>query len=112
MPHNDKEIVLYITSDLNVYFNFTNPSLAWKIGNIQDDDINGIVRKAVEEDIPALILSKTITIKQLINKYGNVNSDRVFSLDDYKMYLLNNYLDEQYNNQKELDVLINNFDKD
>lgn len=106
VPHNDKEIVLYITSDLNVYFNFTNPASAWKIGNIQDDEIDDIVRKAVEEDIPALMLAKTVTIKQLVNKYGDTSSDKVFSLDDYKMYLLNNYLDEKYNNQKKLDVIL------
>ena len=106
VPHNDKEIVLYITSDLNVYFNFTNPSSAWKIGNIQDDEIDDIVRKAVEEDIPALMLAKTIKIKDLVKKYGDNNSDKVFSLDDYKMYLLNNFLDEKYNNQKETEGLL------
>lgn len=111
LPHNDKKIVLYITSDLNVYFNFTNPSLAWKIGNIQDDEIDDIVRKAVEEDILALIISKTITIKKLIEKYGNANSDRVFSLDDYKMYLLNNYLDDEYNSPKEIDALVKKLTK-
>ena len=105
LPHNDKEIVLYITSDLNIYFNFTNPSLAWKIGNIKDDDIDDIVRKTVEEEIPALMLSKTIAIKDLIKKYGDTNSDRVFSIEDYKMYLLNNYLNEKYNNPKELEKL-------
>ncbi len=107
LPHNDKEIVLYITSDLNVYFNFTNPSPAWKIGNIKDDKIDDIVRKTVEEDIPALTLAKTISIKELIKRYGKDNSDRVFSIDDYKMYLLNNYLDEKYNIQKELETLAN-----
>ena len=106
VPHNDKEIVLYITSDLNIYFNFTNPSPAWKIGNIQDGEIDDLVRKAVEEDIPALTLTKTIKIKELIRKYGDINSDKVFSLDDYKMYLLNNFLDEKYNNQKEIDGLL------
>ena len=106
VPHNDEDIVIYITSDMNVYFNFTNPSSAWKIGNIKDDEIDDIVRRIVEEDIPALMLAKTISIKQLISRYGNTDSDRVFSIDDYKMYLLNNYLDEKYNNPKELETLI------
>ena len=44
--------------------------------------------------------------KELIKKYGDINSDKVFSLDDYKMYLLNNFLDEKYNNQKEIDGLL------
>lgn len=102
LPHNNKEIVLYITSDLNIYFNFTNPSPAWKIGNIKDDEIDDIVRKVVEEDISAIMFSKTITLKELVKRYGNIDSNRVFSVDDYKMYLLNNYLDEKYNVPKEL----------
>ena len=106
VPHNDEDIVIYITSDMNVYFNFTNPSPTWKIGNIKDDDIDDIVRRIVEEDIPALMLAKTISIKELISIYGNTDSDRVFSIDDYKMYLLNNYLDEKYNNPKELETII------
>ena len=105
LPHNESEIVLYVTADLNVYYNFTSPSPAWRIGNMRDDDIDLIVRKAVMEDIPALTLSKAISIGELARRYGDMHSDRVFSLDDYKMYLLNNYLDETYNCEKELDAL-------
>ena len=112
VSHNKKEIVLYITSDLNVYFNFTNPSPAWKIGNIKDDDIDDIIRKTVEEDISALLLAKSIKIKDLVKLYGDPESDKVFSLEDYKMYLLNNYLDEKYNNPKELNALLKKLTKE
>ena len=112
VPHNDNEIVINITSDLNIYFNFTNPSPVWKIGNIEDDDIDIIIRRTVEEDIPALLLARSIKIKDLVKLYGNPKSDKVFSLDDYKMYLLNNYLDEKYNNPKELDALLKKLAKE
>ena len=105
LPHNENEIVLYVTADLNVYYNFTNPSPAWKIGNVRDDDIDFVVRRAVAEDIPALTLAKTISIGELARRYGDMHSDKVFDLEDYKMYLLNNYLDEKYNCGKELDAL-------
>lgn len=95
LPHNEKDITLYITSDLNVYFNFTNPSPAWRIGNIEQDGIDAIAEKTLNEDILALKLAKTMPIKELVRKYGDPNSDKVFSLDDYKMYLLNNYLNER-----------------
>ena len=106
VPSNDKEIVLNITSDLNVYFNFTHIAPAWKIANIEEDEIDDIVRKVVEEDVPALMLAKTITIKQLVEQYGDAHSNKVFSIDDYKMYLLNKYLDEKYNNQAVLNNII------
>lgn len=99
VPHNDKEIVINVTSDFNIYFNFTNPSKAWLIGNYKFDKIDDLVQRIVEEDIPALIYAKTIKICELVEKYGNKSSTRVFSLDDYKMYLLNNYLEELTNNK-------------
>ena len=96
LPINDKEIVLNVTSDLNVYFNFTNPSPAWKIGNIKEDNIEDLVRKIVEGEMPATKLAKSIKVKELVKKYGDPSSNKVFSIDDYKMYLLNNYLDEVF----------------
>ena len=59
-----------------------------------------------------MMLAKTIKIKDLVKKYGDNNSDKVFSLDDYKMYLLNNFLDEKYYNQKEIDGLLKKLMKD
>ena len=94
VPHNEGDIVIYITSDLNIYFNFTNPSKSWKIGNILTENIEDIVNKIINEDIPALNIARKIKIKDLVKKYGDFTSNKVFSLDDYKMYLLNNYLAE------------------
>ncbi|MDI9510598.1 MAG: radical SAM protein [Bacillota bacterium] len=99
IPKYKDEIVIYITSDLNVYFNFTNPSAAWQIGNIEDDDISEIVRKIVAGDVPALKFARSILLSELVKLYGDPNSDKVFSLEDYKMYLLNNYVDDKYNSK-------------
>ncbi|MGI6734855.1 MAG: radical SAM protein [Bacilli bacterium] len=97
VPTNNKEVILYITSDLNIYFNFTNPSPAWKIGNIKHN-INELLGKVINEDVPALKTARTIAIGELVKLYGDLNSNKVFALYDYKMYLLNNYLDEKYKN--------------
>ena len=94
VPHNKDEITLNITSDFNVYFNFTNPSPAWCLGNLKDDSIDDIVRRAAEENVPALALAKTMSLDKLVSKYGDPASNKVFSLEDYKMYLLNRCLDK------------------
>lgn len=105
LPHNKGDITLNVTSDFNVYFNFTNPSPAWCLGNLKKDPIDHIVRRAVEESVPALLLTKAMPLGRLVAKYGNPTSKKVFSLEDYKMYLLNHYLDESYNIPKEMDAL-------
>ena len=94
VPHNEGDIVLNITADGNIYFHFTNPASAWCLGNVFADPIEGIVRKAFEEDVPALRIARQIPVGELVAKYGDPDSAKVFSLDDYKMYLLNRYLDD------------------
>ncbi len=92
IPHFDDEIVLNITSDFNVYFNYTNPLPKWRLGNILEEDIEIIIERIINNDVEAIRISKEISIKELIKKYGNINSNKVFSLDDYKMYLLNSHI--------------------
>lgn len=89
---DSSELVINITSDYNMYFNYTNPSIKWKIGNVFDDNFEEIVKRIINKDIEAIRIAKSIPIKDLVKKYGNYNSNKVFFLDDYKMYLLNNEL--------------------
>ena len=69
-------------------------SKEWKIGNLKTDDQKDLIRRIVEEDIPALKLAKQVTMKELVTMYGNAQSNRAFQLDDYKDYLLNRYVEE------------------
>ena len=53
-----------------------------------------LVRRVVEEDIPALQKARGITLGELVRRYGDPLSERVFSEGDYRMYLLNTYLEK------------------
>ena len=46
-------------------------------------------------DVEATRIAKKISLKELVKKYGDSNSEKVFFLDDYKMYLLNNELNNK-----------------
>lgn len=94
--HNEDQIVLNISNIFDVYFNFTHMSEEWKIGNMKTDAPEELVRKIVEEDTYALILAKTVEIKELVGRYGNENSDKIFFKEDYKAYLLNCYLENVF----------------
>lgn len=94
IPHNEDSIVLYISNEYDVFFNFTHMTKEWKIGNLKTDDPKDLIRRIVEEDIPALNLARQITMKELVAMYGNTQSNRAFQLDDYKNYLLNCYVKE------------------
>lgn len=94
VPHNEDDIVVYIANNYDVFFNFTHMSREWKIGNLKMDEREDLIRRIVEEDIPALNLARTITMRELVDKYGNRESERAFCLSDYKDYLLDCYVRE------------------
>ena len=90
--NNQEDIVIYVSNTWDVFFNFTNMSAEWVIGNLKTDDIAEICRRIMEEDIPALDVAKKVTLSELAIRYGNPNSTRLFGEDDYKMFLLNRCL--------------------
>lgn len=92
--HNNEEIVLNVSNSFDVYFNFTHMTETWKIGNLKNTDPEEMVRRIVEEDIDALNAAKAITVKELVERYGNRYSKRTFFIEDYKSYLLNCYIEE------------------
>ncbi len=93
VPHNEDEIVLNVTSGYDVYYNFTNLSENWKIGNMKTESPRELVGKIVKEDTFALQRAREISVKELVERYGDFTSERVFSPEDYKWYLLNNYIE-------------------
>lgn len=71
------------------YFNYTAPSPKWLIGNVLKDNIEEIINKTINNDVEAIQIAKKTPLIQLAKKYGNSDSERVFSFEDYEMYLLN-----------------------
>lgn len=95
VPHNEERIVLEISNTFDVYFNFTHMTPAWRIGNLKTVPREEMIRRIVEEDIPALRLARQVTLGELAERYGDPASGRAFDLGDYRAYLLNRYLEEQ-----------------
>ena len=88
--------MLYVSNTFDVYFNFTHMTEAWKIGNLKNTEPEEMVRKIVEEDTDALNAAKSITIKELVERYGNRSSKKAFFIEDYKSYLLNCYIEDTF----------------
>ena len=94
VPHNEEDIVIYVANDYDLFFNFTHMEKEWKIGNLKTDSIEELVRRILEEDIPALEKARSITVGELVSKYGEFGSNRLFEEDDFKMHLLNTHLEK------------------
>ncbi len=92
--HNEDEIVLYVSNKYDVYFNFTNMSEPWVIGNLKTTPMDELVSMIVNENTPAMIKGRQTSWAELVRLYGDKNSEKAFDLEDYKMYLFNNYLED------------------
>lgn len=91
--HNDKDIVLNISNEFDVYFNFTHMLDNWKIGNLKLNSCEEIIKRILDEDIPALHIAREITVAGLVEKYGDFLSHKIFDSYDYKAYLLNKHIE-------------------
>ncbi|WP_316636832.1 radical SAM protein [uncultured Ruminococcus sp.] len=93
--HNENEITLNIANNFDVYFNFTHMRPEWKIGNILTDDSTELIRRIINEDIPALRLARKTPTSELVKLFGNPQSHKIFDcVDDYKAYMLNEMIKE------------------
>ena len=88
--------VLYVSNGYGLYFNFTHMRPEWKIGDLRADPAEELVRRFTEEDTPALRAARGISLGELVRRYGDPRSDRVFEEEDFRMYLLNSHLEDLY----------------
>lgn len=86
------EITLNISNSFDVFYNFTHMTEPWRIGNLKTDEPGELVRRIVSGDTPALNAARRCSWSELAREFGDPASQKVFSLDDYKMYLFNEYL--------------------
>ncbi len=90
-----EEIVLYISNTYDVYYNYTEMSDPWIIGNLKKDEPEELVRRILNGDTYALNELKKTSWKTLTAEFGDPSSERVFDMDDYRMYLVNECLKRQ-----------------
>ncbi|MBO4872334.1 MAG: radical SAM protein [Lachnospiraceae bacterium] len=89
------EITLNISNEYDVYYNYTEMSRPWVIGNLKKDEAGELVRRIVSGDTPALRRLKKVSWQALAERFGDASSERVFDPDDYRMFLVNRYLEEE-----------------
>ena len=87
-------ITLNTSNEYNVFYNYTDMSMPWIIGNMKREAPAEMVRRVLTGDTRALRAAGQCTWAELAERYGDPASDRAFILEDYRMYLLNNYLKE------------------
>ena len=92
-PVGDR-VTLNISNEYDVYYNYTHMTKPWVIGNLKKEDPAGLVRRILSGDTFALRAAGRHTWAELARRYGDPSSGRVFSLEDFRMYLVNRELEQ------------------
>lgn len=87
------EITLNISNEYDVFYNFTHMTRPWVIGNMKTSDPETLVKDIISGNTPALNTAKQCKWSELVMKYGDINSAKVFSPDDYSVFIYNNHLE-------------------
>lgn len=83
--------VLFITSNLDVYPNYSQISPWWHLGNMRRDGLDKVLNNYIENKSLAQNLRSTVPICEMVKSCGNPNSKRLFDKDDYIAFILNQY---------------------
>ncbi len=94
MPNNHN-LWFYITSNWDVYPNFMGIAPWWKLGNLKSNSWKSILNTYVENNNKGLRIMNEITTKELIQKCGDKNSEKIFSgVGQFEEYLVEKYCRE------------------
>ncbi len=83
--------VLYINNNFDVYPNFSERSLWFKLGNLKTDSAKEILQRYKHNYSFAQRASCEVPVSEMAELIGDKNSNRLFMKTDYRWYLLNNF---------------------
>ena len=96
VPRQEGSLVLYVSNTFDLYFNFTHMRPEWRIGNLREEPVEELIRRVREADTPALRRARDISLGELVKRYGDPSSERLFDREDYSMWLLNCHLEQPW----------------
>lgn len=83
--------VFFIDRDFYVYPNYETPSKEWCLGNLKTDGAEQILSNYINHNSIAQYILYTVPISEMVKKFGNPESMRLFGKWDYKNFILNKY---------------------
>ncbi|MDM1006016.1 hypothetical protein QTJ04_07080 [Clostridium perfringens] len=83
--------VFYITSQFDVYPNYTSIAPWWYLGNIKRDGVKKVLDNYINNRSLGQKSSLEVPIKEMVKVCGDQNSNRLFDRDDYIIYIINKY---------------------
>lgn len=90
----DSHPVFYIDKDFNVYSNKGTISKVWSLGCLKELTIEQIIENYLNNRCIAFNAYNNIPFKEMVETVSNKNSNKLFTKDDYIIYILDKYLNK------------------
>lgn len=71
-----------VDADLYVYPNIAEPAEWWRLGNLKIDGVDAILKAYREGSTPGMKANNTIPMSELVRRYGDPNSKKLYSKSD------------------------------
>ena len=86
--------VFFVDKDFNVYPNITTPAPHWLLGNLKTDGAEKVMNCYISSESLAQKARLTVPISEMVKRYGNPDSTRLFCKDDYIDPIVRKYCEE------------------
>lgn len=83
--------VFYVDGSFDVYPNISAPSAFYRLGNLKSSGAEELAESYLENKSAAQRASAEVPVCEMAEKCGRFDSGRLFSKEDYRIYLLNKY---------------------
>ena len=71
-----------VNANFDVYPNIAEPAKWWRLGNLNTDGVDLILKAYRDESTPGMRTNRKIPISELARRYGDINSKKLYSKDD------------------------------
>ncbi len=88
-------VVFNIDARMDVYPNWTAPAPQWRLGNLLRDGAEAILARYLADETPAQRICARVAQGELVRACADRQSQRLFTMDDYLLYLINQYARRQ-----------------
>ena len=73
---------LAVNADFDVYPNVAEPTEWWRLGNLKTDGVAKILKAYRDEMTPGMTANRTISVRELAQRYGDTSSKKLYSKGD------------------------------
>ena len=92
--------IFYVDKNFNVYPNITTPALHWLLGNLKTDGAEAVLNRYLGSESPAQKARLTVPLGEMVKKYGDPTSRRLFSTSDYIDPIIKRWCEDAYKNRQ------------